>query len=100
MKGHITGINDDYDGKKKHVRVEVEHGKRKRSKGPDGEEGALVSHDQKRSTVTVPRKDAANLKHGQKVHVRLEPDDTPAPTAPVPKKAEKARGRIRKVMGR
>lgn len=97
MKGHICGINDDYDGKKKHVRVEVEHGKRKRSKGADGEQGSLESHHQKRSTVTVARKDAANLKHGQKVRVRLEPDDTPAPKPPS-RKEERGRSRIRGAM--
>lgn len=94
MKGKICGMNDDYDGKKKHVRVEVEHGRRKRSK-PETGKGELMSHDMRRSTVTVPRKDASKFSHGQNVNVRLEADDTPAP---LPPKAEKGQSRLRKVM--
>lgn len=100
MKGKICGINDDHDGKKKHVRVEVEHGKRKRSKGTEGGKGSLESYNMKRSTVTVPRKEASKFTHGQNVKVNLEADDTPPPMPPISPKTEKARGRIRGIMNR
>lgn len=95
--GKVCGISDDYDKKGTHVRVDVEHGKRKRSKGPDGEKGELMNHSLSRSSVVMPKEHAAKFRHGQRVRVELHPEDEPTAkerSAP----PSKGRSRIRGAM--
>ena len=74
QSGRITNIGEHY-GSKSHVRVEVTHGKRKRSKGPDGEKGELMDHSRPSSSVVIPKEHAKGLKYGDRVKVHLSKDD-------------------------
>lgn len=91
--GKITSIDAHSDGK--HATITIKHGKRKRATGTGGEPGDLMDWHQQRSSVTMPKADAANYSIGQRVHAGLSPaaadagiddEDGDEIAAPAPKK--------------
>lgn len=70
--GRVSAINEHH-GSAKHATIEVTHGKRKRSKGADGQKGDLVGYDRPTSRVVVPKSHAKNFTMGQQVNVGVTP---------------------------